>query len=282
MDRAIPWLLIGRYALLIALTALIPIPLLDRGIENLLRRRLVRAIADRHGAELSPEEIALLGNAPAGGCWGCVASVVLWPFRKVLKTMLIVLQVKAMADLASEVLHRTLMLEEALDTGWLPGDAEAVREGMDRTLACVDTRPIERQLMGTLRDHRHDLNRVVWEATRIARERVRGERGEALALAVERDELGAEADEMSEAMVASLQATGVTNELLQWFRAEMGDVPKLPLKVDGALSPEAVLPADPEDLPSALVLHPHLEDADEVTEEPEDLLLPDNLEPDEG
>lgn len=261
-NREIDWLLVGRYALLIALTTLIPVPLLDRGVENLLRRRLVRAQAKRHGLELEETAVATLANTPTGGCLGCLWSVVLFPFRKILKTILIVFQVKAIADVASEVAARSFMLEEAFELGFLPGDADRVRVAMDKSLVSVDTRPLERNIIGIFQDHTNELNRVVWEATRIAKaEMTEKQREHALADAIEADELGSGAREMTAAMGSALRGAPVMPELLAWFRAELGEVPD---QVPGPVEPE-LLPADDtfrEALPA-----PEVEDAEEVGEE---------------
>ncbi len=259
--REIDWLLIGRYALLIGLTALIPVPLLDTGVENWLRRRMVRTLAKRHDVTLDDEAIATLGNAASGGCFGCVWSVLLWPVRKILKTVLFVFQIKTIADTASELVHRGLMLEEAIEMGWLPGDADRVRLAMDKALVHIDTRLVERQLRGVFQDHTNDLNRAILSATSIAREQVRSDRGLALADAAEADNLGSGAQEMTQAMTASIQGMGTVPELLQWFRAEMGkDVG--PAEIPGTLEPE-VLPVEHEALTVAPP-EPEVEDAQEV------------------
>jgi hypothetical protein len=221
----------------------------------------VSLIADRHGVELDAAATALLGDAPGGGCWGMVKAVVLWPFRKVLKTVLFVFLLKGMADVISEVIHRSLLLEEALESGWLPGEAERVRGAMDRALASVDTRVVERLILGTLRDARHELNGVIWETTRIARARMRDRPADALADAAEADALGPGADRMSRAFSAALSAAGLVPELVQWFRAEMGQVPRLEARMPGPIVPE-LLDADP--VPVAQLPGPLVEDAVEV------------------
>jgi len=255
--KTLDWLLIGRYALLIALTALIPVPLLDRGIENYLRRRMVRAIADRHELELSEEDVATLAHVPSGGCFGCVWSLVLWPFRKILKTILIVWQVKSIADAASEIVHRGLMLEEALESGWIPGDAQVVRKAMDTALASVDTRLVERQIAGVFQDHTNDLNRLIYQTTEMAR-------ADAIAAAVEADELITGATGLTTAMTAALQSSGVVPELIQWFRAEMGADPLEGRGVGGLLEVEEILPPDDsEEIAEEGVL---IEEAEEVEE----------------
>jgi hypothetical protein len=259
-EHDIDWVLIGRYALLIALTVLIPIPLLDTTLENMLRRRLVRAVALRHGVDLSDEQVATLGNAPGGGCLGCFWGLVTWPFRKILRTVLIVLQLKVIADLASEIVHRSLLLEEALELGFLPDQPDRVRVAMDKALVAVDTRVVERRLLGVFKEHTSDLNRVVWEATKVAKGAANEQRNQALADAVEADTLGSGAREMTAALAASLGGIGMVPELLAWFRAELMSGPA---EVGGVVEPE-VLPADertPKSLPE-----PKIEDAEELPE----------------
>ncbi len=255
-NKIIDWLLIGRYALLIALTALIPVPLLDRGIENYLRRRMVRAIARRHELELSDDDVVTLSHSPSGGLMGCVGAIVLWPVRKVLKTVLFVWQIKSIADSASEIIHRALMVEEAMEAGWLPGDAQVVRKAMDTSLDSVDTRVVERRIAGVFQDHTNELNRLIFHTTEIAR-------ADALAAAVEADELGSAATGLTTAMTAALRSTGVVPELIQWFRAEMGANPLDGKGVAGLLEAEEILPADDtEDAPAEGIM---IEDAEEVS-----------------
>jgi hypothetical protein len=263
-DKKINWLLLGRYALLIALTVLIPIPLLDRGLEKYLRRRMVRHIAKRHDAELTPEALAIVADPPGGGCMGCLWSIVLWPFKKILKTMMVVFQVKTIADMASEVLHRGLMLEEAFESGWLPREPEKVRLAMDQALEKIDTRLVERALRGTFQDNRHELNLTIHHATELARMKVTGR--EALADAAEKG-WGESGEQMTTAMTASLRATGIVPELLQWFRAEMGDIPKIPTRVEGVLEAETIEDADTEEVTPEKEVATSVEDAIEVAEE---------------
>jgi hypothetical protein len=272
MTKKVDWRLLGRYALLISLTVWIPIPLLDQGIENLLRRRLVRALARRHGAELDDEAVEALGNRSYSGCMGCFWSVVLWPIKKLLKSIVAVFQIKEMADLGSDVVHRGLLLEEAFEAGWLPGEAPRVREAMDRAVAKVDTRVVERAVRGTFRDHSDDLTRVVAEATRVARERAKGHRGEALADAADAGALGETAEEMSSAMTAALQGTGIVPELIQWFRAEMGREPRLESRMGGLLEASELLPADEEPATGErlAIEGPLVEEAVEVEAKPKD------------
>jgi hypothetical protein len=258
MGKELDWLLLGRYALLIALCDLIPIPFLDRMVENRLRRRLVDAIGRRHGRELPAADLAVLGDAPPGGCTGCLTAILLWPIRKVLKTALVVFQVKGIADRFSELVHRGLLLEDAFDEGWLPGDAARVRAAMDGALTHVDTRPIERTLMGVLRSYRHDLNRTIWETVRVLRLR----HVDALADAATADRLAESTTRASKALVAALRSGRVlVPELVAWFRAEMG-VKLLDDRLPGPIDPEVLAPDGPA--PPDPALPAPVEDAVEV------------------
>jgi hypothetical protein len=262
--RPIDWLLLGRYALLISLCALIPVPLLDRWVENALRRRLVRAVGLRHSHRFEPLDASRLGDAESGGCLGLLWSIVAWPVKKVLKTLSVVFQVKGIADAASEVMHRGLMLEEAFEAGWLPGDAGAVREAMDKALAAVDTRPVERRLMGSLRDLKSDLNLAIWETVRIARARLASRPAQALADAADSAEVGPGIAHTTRAMAASLQTSALVPEVLAWFRAEMGAPPRLEPKLLGPIDPELVDPDRRVDPEVAAGLPAPIEDAVEV------------------
>lgn len=239
VSRDPDWFLIGRYALLVALTALIPVPLMDSITETTLRRRMVRALAARHDVKLEEGQIRTLADTPGGGCSGCLVAVVKWPFEKLFKTVFFVLGIKNLVDVASEVLHRGLLLEEAFARGWLPERVPEVRSAMDRSLACIDTRIVERRLVSVFADHTNELNRAVHEAARLARLRVR-QAGPRLADAADQGLLGAAFDRMVELFTETVHGTAVVPELLHWFRAEMGE----PVE---ALATEQTPP--PDDLP---------------------------------
>ncbi|MCA9489477.1 MAG: hypothetical protein KC621_06125 [Myxococcales bacterium] len=266
-ERAgLDWLLLGRYALVVALCELIPIPLLDGWVENRVRRRMVRLITTRHGIALDDAQVALLADASGAGCMGCFWAIVMWPVKKLLKTVLIVFQAKTITDRFSEVLHRALLTEEACELGLLPEKVEEVRKAMDQALAHVDTRPVERKLVGTLRDAKHELNGAVWESARVARERLRDRPAEALADAAEGDQLP-QASELSRVLTATVQVSGLVPELVKWFHGELGLLQVEP-KIAGLIEPELV----PSDIvePATPALPMPVEDAVEVVPEPDE------------
>jgi hypothetical protein len=246
VDRGV----LATFALVVALTTWIPLPLLDRLAENAVRRRMTRAVAVGHGVELDDEAVKLLSDTPSGGCVGCLVAVVLWPIKKVLKFLLTFLQFKDMADLGSDAVHRGLLLAEALEQGWLPGDAQKVREAMDRALARVETRPVERTLRGIWREE-GDWKPFVAYATERDRKR---------------QAAGGELEEPSEALQAALTVQGLLPELVHAFRVEMGMIPRTDTKVGGVIEPAEVLPAEPK---GELAAHEAIEDAHEVVQLPQ-------------
>lgn len=217
----VEWLLLSRYALMVSLCELIPVPLVDGIVANLLRRRLVGRLAREHGVTLDDEAIDVLGTAPGGGCLGCALGAVLWPFKKLLRTFFFVLMLKKMVDEFSDVVHRGLMLHEAFEQDWLPGDAGRVRKAMDTAVSKIDIRLVERTLLGTFRDGRDALNQVVHDATSRLRAATADDRARELAEQFEQDGLPDEGERMSRALAAALQGLGTAPEAITWFREEM-------------------------------------------------------------
>jgi hypothetical protein len=234
------------FAATVALCSLIPLPFVDRLVANFVRRKMATALASRHGHTLEGDAAAVLMDAPGGGCLGCVWSIVLWPFKKLLKYVLFFLEAKEIGDDLSDAYHRALLLDDAFRSGWLPGDAASVRRAMDGALARVETRPIERAVRGPFKAADPD-----W-AGRIA-------------AMVHRDRERADPD-VSPAMKLALGTGALVPEALLAFRVGMGEVPRLETEVSGLIEPE-LLPADPlpvlAEKPAAVV-----EDAEEVLKLP--------------
>lgn len=228
----VPWSVLGRYALLVALVGLLPVPLLDTWLENRLRRRLVRSLARRAGRELAEDDLAVLGDLPPGGCSGCLVALVLRPIKKLLGTLMVVWQAKSLADSFSDVVHRGVLLQEAFALGALPGEAKRVRAAMDAALKRVDPRFLERHLGQLARDRRDELSRAMREAAAAARQP--GRRVEGMADAADQDAVGPELRALSTVMVDVVRL-GLSTELLWWFRHELGhQVPGSPPPAAGS------------------------------------------------
>lgn len=254
-DRAIArvatvdWTVLFAIASLVSLTVWIPVPLLDLAVESWLRRRMVLAAGRRRGVDLDPEAIKALANTPGGGCRGCLVLAVVWPIKKLFKSVLFVFNVKDMADLSADAIHRGLMLEEAFDRGWLPEQPEKVRAAMDAAVAQIHVRPLERLMWGPFA--RQDPH---WQGA-IAK-----------AAGRERERALAGGEPTSVAARAATRFPGVLPEVLHAFRAEMGLAPEIEQRVAGLIEPEVVPPDE-----TALDGRPEppaVEDAQEIPPRP--------------
>ena len=221
------WTRIGRYALFVALTSVVPVPLLDGFLENLLRRRLVRSIASVFDEELEPADVRALANTK-GSCLGCLLSVVLWPLKRILRTVFFILQIKWMADLASDVAHRGALIEEAFRLGYLPGDATLVRRAMDESLAEISPRILSGMILPLFTRRR----RAIWGAARetlsLVRQLARLERTNTALQPVDDEPLEGSAGETLSALVAALHQSSTWPELQSAFheRLRLLDAPR--------------------------------------------------------
>lgn len=241
--RTVDWTLLVAITTLASLTVFIPVPLLDSVVETWLRRRLVMGLASRHGSPLDDEAVKALADPPSGGCRGCAISALLWPIKKLFKTALAFMLVKDMADISSDMLHRGLLLQEAFDRGWLPGDAARVRVAIDRTVERFHVKPVERTVFGRFR---HD--NTPWRE-QIARVTTRGN-----------DKIAA-GDPVSPALAALTAVPGLLPELLHHFHTEMGLTHEGETGVAGLIEPE-LLP--PEASAQKSIEAPPVDDAEEV------------------
>lgn len=236
--RPVNGLLLARYALLVVLTAFIPIPWVDSWAERQLRRRLTRRIAADRGLTLAEDVVVVLADPPAGSCLGLVVAALKWPFKKVLRTFFIVIFWKGAVDVYLEVVHRGLMLDDAIARGALPSRAAQVREAMDRTLASVDVRLLERRVAGVFREPTHRLNRVVWDAAKAARARPPGAKRVAYVSALaEKAGLGSVFEATAGRLAGLVHEVGLVPELLHWFAAELAGASPTPYLPAAALVP---------------------------------------------
>lgn len=208
------WMLFSRFALMVALCELIPLPLVGGWVANRLRRRLVRIQLAGHQLQLPEPDVRMLADAPAGGCLGILLALVVWPFRALLRTVLFVLQLNRMVNIFSEVVHHALLIHEALEIKALPGDAVTVRAALNRAVATVDTRIVDKALLQGLDLTRIQLWRMIRSALGWARTEV-DEQTEAVTPLQEQPE------ELSRTLAAAVRAPGVEAELVKRFRREI-------------------------------------------------------------
>ena len=220
---SVDWLLLSRYALLVALCELIPVPLLDGYVASRLRRRLTRIQLKRHRVELPNAEVAMLADATAGGCLGMLWSLIVWPFQRLLRILLFVLLINRIVNTFSEVVHRALLVHEALEMKVVPGDVVAVRAAMNRAATEVDTGVADKALFDVL----HRSRRELWRLFRSLLPRTRAEAEEERHDAPVREggelPLTDKGEALSRALADAVRVPGVQAELLHTFRRELAE-----------------------------------------------------------
>lgn len=222
-------LLVARYALLVSLTQLIPIPILDWIADDFLRRRLTRLQLHGFEVDATSREVGLLGGGSAGGCLGILWSIVSWPFKRLLRYLLWVLLIKAMIDAFSDVVARAILLHEALTLGLFPGDAVQVRAAMQRALSGVDTRPLERAVGIVFRSTRGELRRL-WRGARARmRDEAERERKDVETdVAIDEAPLDDDLERLTEALARAVWVPEVHEQLRDRFRKEARTIPSPP------------------------------------------------------
>jgi hypothetical protein len=151
---------VAFHAVASGLTPLIPIPFLDDYALRQVRERMVRAVLQEQGLPTPTKAVSALAgshvSSTLGGLLlGLLKSAALFPFKKMLRRVFLVLWVKDCVDMASYSLHHGYLLQHALARGDLDASTlehDAPLRVHDAILAAckeVDSRPIN-QLLGRL------------------------------------------------------------------------------------------------------------------------------------
>lgn len=121
------------------LAALFPIPLLDWALEEIFRRRMVRAIARYRGQPL-PLEVVWALNGPKRGCLATglrfLIRLPLELLKRLFRKLLYVLTVKEATDQLSYYWQRAFLLDYMLTAGHLvtTESARQAQQAMEETL----------------------------------------------------------------------------------------------------------------------------------------------------
>jgi hypothetical protein len=160
------------HAVVIGLTALIPVPIVDDMVKAYFQRRLVRKLAESHGRVLVDEDVGVLAeDAGGGGCLGCFFGALLYPILKLLRKLAFFLELKRSVDTVSLVAHHMFLVDHVLKMGWLAPEgrhaAPAVRSAIDHVTGEASIRPVETAVRKTFRNSRKVLfgaAAVLWKA----------------------------------------------------------------------------------------------------------------------
>jgi hypothetical protein len=142
--------LVLTHSVLVGLSPLIPIPFLDDFVMSYFQRRCVRKLAEDYRIFLSDADVAILADGEDGSFWkGIAKKVALLPIKLLSRTvrkLLMVLEYKRMADVASLSFHQGYLLEYILQTHWSAPeaviDAKAARAAIDAACAKVGVKVV--------------------------------------------------------------------------------------------------------------------------------------------
>ncbi|MFN7143170.1 MAG: hypothetical protein ACK4YP_05295 [Myxococcota bacterium] len=128
---------IAHYAVAAGLCAFVPIPLLDAWLERKATRAMYKAIAEDAGRPLDDAALDTLVEDRSSLLLGCLGAMIVWPIKKLFRTVLYFLTVKDVVDgiaaaaLRGAMVHRALA-SGALDTTGPVGTRSAIDATLDR------------------------------------------------------------------------------------------------------------------------------------------------------
>lgn len=145
-----------KYAILVGMTPLIPLPFLDDMAQSYFERRMIEQLAQAHQLSLTEENLDDLGAPPdpMGCVKGCLVTLLIYPLKKLLRKVFFFLEIKRTIDLISVTYARGHVLDRVLARGLCapvgPHSPKQVRTAADRALARIGTSPIELALRHTI------------------------------------------------------------------------------------------------------------------------------------
>lgn len=114
-------LLIISHAILSGAAIFVPIVFVDDFLVGVIRQNQVRALTGQYRVNLSAQEVKLLANIDADGCWQGLLGVLKYPF-KIVRQFLKILEVKKSVETATDTYYTGLLLNEVLRNGWYTGE----------------------------------------------------------------------------------------------------------------------------------------------------------------
>ncbi|MEM7334192.1 MAG: hypothetical protein AAF490_19050 [Chloroflexota bacterium] len=151
------------------LSVLIPIPLVDLLFETIFKRRMVQTIAKRNDRQIPPDIARLVNRSQ--GCWpGCL----MWPItltleflKRLYRTILYFLTIKAASDQLSYHWHRAFLIDFMIRRGDLATLERARLAGiaMDEVLQTTTTSPLMQLATQISNGFRH-VSRTTWNFLR--------------------------------------------------------------------------------------------------------------------
>lgn len=179
-----------KYAILVGMTPLIPLPFLDDIAQAYFERRMIERLAQAHQLSLTPEQFDELSTQsdPAGCVKGCLVNLLLYPLKKLLRKIFFFLEIKRTIDLVATTYAKGHVLDRVLVRGLCapagPHAPGQVRVAAERALTRVGTSPIELAVRHTFTSSTELLKRLVAQLFGALKRLTRGASREQVAEAV--------------------------------------------------------------------------------------------------
>ncbi|MFT5586548.1 MAG: hypothetical protein ACI9VR_004147 [Cognaticolwellia sp.] len=103
-------------------------------------------LARLRGASLNSDQKKALVKRGGSFIWGCLLGGVVWVFKKLIRTLTVVLLVKEVVDEATLAIHRARLVDLALERGHLPGNEANVQQAMSELMERHESRILNRWL----------------------------------------------------------------------------------------------------------------------------------------
>lgn len=137
-----PW----TWVCLAGLARLVPLPFVDDYLATQALRKAL-ALDAPVDAPLSQEQLAILTEDRSSMLAGCLRTAILWPLKKLFKTILWFLTVKDVLDQWAYAAQVLAMVRTARAAGWLNGQERAVRDAMEVAFGRTRWSPVTRVVM---------------------------------------------------------------------------------------------------------------------------------------
>ena len=145
---------IAFLSVLAGLCPIIPIPFLDDLVLQLVRKKAIRSEFKRFALTPSPAQLEGMTRQSSDHLLGCIATLIIYPIKKIFKKVFFVLAIKDCVDAASAAFHELWLVRYALEHKMISSaditvEADALmplRQAIETTCKQVDTRPINQVL----------------------------------------------------------------------------------------------------------------------------------------
>jgi hypothetical protein len=163
------------HAVLVALAPLIPLPFVDDWVRGHLERRMVRALAQERGRQLSDDDARTLMDEDGSLVSGLAEKAVKLPLKFLLRKVFYVLEIKRATDIASRAYHRGYLVDLALREGYFAArTAKEIRVGLDAACKSVPIGPVEHAVRFAFENSSDVLEGTAGELQRLVQRALRG------------------------------------------------------------------------------------------------------------